>query len=295
MRVINFGSLNVDHVYNVEHFVKPGETIASQEYQQFVGGKGLNQSIALARAGATVSHAGSIGADGLMLRDVLIDDGVDVSFVFEVDQPSGHAIIQVDPTGENCILLHGGANQCNAPEMIHSVFDSADPGDMVLLQNEINDLPEIINQAAAKGLIVVFNPAPMSRDVLEYPLHKVDYLILNQTEAVALTSEEETSKVLQTLGQRHPKSKVILTLGSEGAVYQDCDQTLCVEAVPAAAVDTTGAGDTFIGYFLAALACGANIESCIKNACEAASICVQRAGASSSIPYKAELQNGGQW
>ena len=101
MRVINFGSLNVDHVYNVEHFVKPGETIASQQYQHFVGGKGLNQSIALARAGAAVSHAGSIGADGLMLRDVLIDDGVDVSFVFEVDQPSGHAIIQVDPTGEN--------------------------------------------------------------------------------------------------------------------------------------------------------------------------------------------------
>ena len=103
MRVINFGSLNVDHVYSVEQFVKPGETIGSQAYQKFVGGKGLNQSIALARAGATVSHAGSIGADGAMLRNVLMDDGVDVSSVFEVDQPSGHAIIPVDPLKSNAV------------------------------------------------------------------------------------------------------------------------------------------------------------------------------------------------
>ena len=290
MRVINFGSLNVDHVYSVEQFVKPGETIGSQAYQKFVGGKGLNQSIALARAGATVSHAGSIGADGAMLRNVLMDDGVDVSSVFEVDQPSGHAIIQVDPAGENCILLHGGANQCNAPDMIDSVFDGADPGDMVLLQNEINDLPNIINHAAEKGLTIVFNPAPMSRDVLEYPLHNVDYLILNQTEATALTLEDNVSKVLETLGEKYTNVKVILTLGSEGAVYQDTHQTICADAFPARAIDTTGAGDTFIGYFLAELACGASIATCLKTACKAASICVQRAGASASIPYKRELE-----
>ena len=290
MRVINFGSLNIDHVYSVEHFVKPGETLASREYQQFVGGKGLNQSIALARAGARVSHAGSIGADGAMLRNVLIDDGVDVSFVFEVDKPSGHAIIQVDSSGENCILLHGGANQYNSPEMISSVFDGANAGDIVLLQNEINDLTAIINQATEKGLTVVFNPAPMSPDVLEYPLNNVDYLILNQTEAASLASEEKVPEVLQTLGEKYTNCKIILTLGAEGAIYQDRGQTICVDAFPTKPVDTTGAGDTFIGYFLAELSRGAGVERCLTVACEASSICIRRLGASNSIPHRRELE-----
>ncbi len=290
MRVINFGSLNIDHVYRVERFAKPGETLASTHYQQFVGGKGLNQSIALARAGAKVMHAGSIGADGATLKSTLEADGVDVSCVFDVDGPSGHAIIQVDSCGENCILLHGGANQRNGPETMACVFGRAKPGDLLLLQNEINDLPAIIQQAAERQLQVVFNPAPMSNEVLRYPLHKVDYLILNQTEAAALTAQQGITEILAMLRERFAHCKVVLTQGADGAVYQDQRQKLHVDAVAVRAIDTTAAGDTFVGYFLAELCRGSAVKTCLQIACRAAALCVQKAGAANSIPYRHQLE-----
>ena len=173
MKVLNFGSLNIDHVYRVEHFMQPGATQSSLGYARFPGGKGLNQSIALACAGARVYHAGCIGADGEFLRGLLAEKGVDTRFVRTAAQPTGHAVIQVDRRGQNCILLFGGANQCVDEAQIDAVLDGFAANDILLLQNEINALGSIMDKAYDRGMRIVLNPSPMEDALLALPLHKV--------------------------------------------------------------------------------------------------------------------------
>ena len=138
-RILNFGSLNIDRVYRVEHFVKPGETIASKGYQCFPGGKGLNQSIAAARAGARVFHAGTVGADGDFLIKLLSESGADVRYVRKTDGITGHALIQVSDAGENCIILYPGANFDNDTAYMEQVLSGFSAGDILMLQNEISN------------------------------------------------------------------------------------------------------------------------------------------------------------
>ncbi len=291
MKVINFGSLNIDHVYHVPRFAKPGETLAGLDYACFVGGKGLNQSLALARAGAQVIHAGCIGHDGEVLKQTLRQSGVDVSQIVSKDVASGHAIIQVNPEGENCILLYGGANQHVDVNIIQSTLDRAEQGDILVLQNEINAVDEIIRRAADQGLTIVFNPAPMSSEVLRYPLDRVDYLIVNETEAQQFTHQTHRRALEDALLQQFPTQRLVLTRGAQGAIYLDTQQHIKVAAVKTVAVDTTAAGDTFIGYFVAALCAGDTIRQGLQIACKAASICVQQAGAANSIPYRKDVED----
>lgn len=285
MKVINFGSLNIDHVYYVDTFVKPGETIASGEYKQFCGGKGCNQSVALAQAGGSVMHAGKIGPEGDWLKQRLTDSGADVSMVIKGEAATGHAIIQVANSGENSIIIHGGANQTLDPNYVESVLEKADTADYVLTQNETSCVPEILSQAAGKGLFVVFNPAPMTPDVKSYPLNDVDLLILNESEGEALTGKAEPDDILKTLLSDYPNVRVVLTLGAAGAIYQSAEECFKVSAYSVEAIDTTAAGDTFIGYFLKELGTDAPIAKALQTACKAAALCVQKAGASDSIPH----------
>lgn len=279
MKVLNFGSLNIDHVYRVIEFVRPGETISALSYARFAGGKGLNQSIALARAGMNVLHAGRIGTDGLFLKELLVSNGVDCStLVVSGDEPSGHAVIQVSEAGENCIVLFGGANHHISETQIRDSIGKMAPGDFLLLQNEISGMAEILREAAAHGLRIFFNPAPMNRSVFGYPLELVDTFIVNETEGDALGAL--------------PGKNVLMTLGAEGARYYPADGSPAV-SVPAAHVekvaDTTAAGDTFIGYFLAETADGASPERAMKVAAQASALCVSRPGAAASIPKRGEL------
>jgi ribokinase len=287
--VINFGSLNVDHVYRVPHFVQPGETLASLSYDRFPGGKGFNQSVALAHAGVPVRHAGKVGADGLWLKQYLADCGSDVSAVETTNGPSGHAIIQVTPQGENAIVLHGGANRRIARADAQRVLAMAGRGDLLLLQNEISALPDILRAAADRGLSIAFNPAPMDASVLALPLDLVSTFILNEVEAGMLAGVAEESGMLNAMRARFPKAAVVLTLGSRGARYADGRETHAVPAVPVKAVDTTAAGDTFIGYFLAERILGSDAKAALVTACKAAAICVTRPGAAVSIPTRAEV------
>jgi len=256
----------------------------------FVGGKGLNQSIALARAGADVCHVGCIGKDGDVLRQALEKNGVNTSFIEQVDGPSGHAIIEVDSKGENSIVLYGGANQKNNADSISRVFKHISEGEFVLIQNEINGIPEIIKQGTKVKCQIVFNPAPMSTEVMNYPLQKVDYFILNQSEAEAMTGYNEPNEMLRQLHKQFPHSKIVLTLGSQGAIYKDAKQQIFTDAVLTVALDTTGAGDTFIGYFLAEMCQKESIHQALKIASKAASHCIQKAGAADSIPFRSELR-----
>jgi ribokinase len=289
MRILNFGSLNIDHVYRVRDFVRPGETIDSQGYERFAGGKGLNQSIALARAGAEVFHAGCVGTDGLWLRDTLEEAGVDVAHVNVVDEPTGHAIIQVNEAGENAIVLYGGANRKIDPARVGEVLTRFVEGDLLLLQNEVGALPEMMALAAARNIRVAFNAAPMTSDVSDYPLENVDFFVINETEAAALVGKNAPAEMLSAMRARFPGAATVLTLGAEGSMYADSAQQLSCAAEKVNPVDTTAAGDTFTGYFLAEIALGNDPESALHWATKAAAICVTRHGAGISIPQREEL------
>jgi len=245
-RVINFGSMNIDHVYQVDHLVNPGETLAAGSYRVFPGGKGLNQSIALAKAGVEVTHVGKIGEDGLWLREYLKKSGVDTTLVRNSKQATGHAMIQVSQTGENSIIIHSGANRDLDSHLIDDAFASTSPGDFLLVQNEINAVADIIKAGHEKGLITFFNPAPMNKHVLDYPLEKIDWLIVNETEGEALTGKSKPQEILTDLNLRFSTAKIVLTLGNKGVLYIDAEQQMTLPAHTIEAADTTGTGDTFI-------------------------------------------------
>ena len=294
MKILNFGSLNIDHVYQVDHFVRAGETLASSGYARHMGGKGFNQSIALARAGAAVYHAGCMGEDGDFMRAYLHEAGVNVAFLRTVDEPTGHAMIQVEPSGENCILLFGGANQRIEAAQIRETLAHFAAGDILLLQNEVSGLPALLEEGAKRGLRIAINPAPMDAGIVAADLSEVRWLIVNEGEGAALSGAKNAQDVLDALREKYPHAAVVLTLGEKGAYYQDENETCFVKAFCAGeAVDTTGAGDTFTGYFLAGIAAGASAKRAMEIAARASGIAVTRAGAAQSIPPMAEVSPTG--
>ena len=294
MKILNFGSLNIDHVYQVDHFVRAGETLASSGYARHMGGKGFNQSIALARAGAAVYHAGCMGEDGDFMRAYLREAGVNVAFLRTVDEPTGHAMIQVEPSGENCILLFGGANQRIEAAQIRETLAHFAAGDILLLQNEVSGLPALLEEGAKRGLRIAINPAPMDAGIVAADLSEVRWLIVNEGEGAALSGAKNAQDVLAALREKYPHAAVVLTLGEKGAYYQDENETCFVKAFCAGeAVDTTGAGDTFTGYFLAGIAAGASAKRAMEIAARASGIAVTRAGAAQSIPPMAEVNPTG--
>ncbi len=290
MRILNFGSCNIDYVYTVEHIVVPGETVSSSKLELFAGGKGLNQSIAAARAGAKVFHAGCLGNDGGMLKEVLVDSGVDISNVTELDTKNGHAIIQVSSQGENSIFLYPGSNALVTKEIIDSVLKKFDKDDILLLQNEISNVHYIIDEAFSKGMIIAFNPAPFTQSLKSIDFSKIGYLILNETEAMGFTGISDTQSCLDYICNRFKNLTVILTLGKEGSVYRHNDETIHQSAFDVKAVDTTAAGDTFIGYFLACLCMGISIKKALRIASCASAVAVSKMGAAPSIPYMNEVE-----
>lgn len=288
-RVTNLGSCCIDNVYQVPHFVQPGETLPCLGFDIFPGGKGLNQSIALARAGADVRHAGRVGRDGEWLKSLLIDAGVDTGLLQVTDAASGHAVIQIEPGGENAIVTYGGANRDMTADDFAQVIGSCEPGEILLLQNEINDLDAIMAAAKSRDISVVFNAAPMTDDVLALPLGAVSCFIVNELEGEALTGAAQPQQIVDELLARFPRAQVVLTLGKQGVLYGHGDTRIEQPGFAADAVDTTGAGDTFTGYFVAGLAAGDAVRDCLRLACRAAAVSVTRAGAASSIPLRDEL------
>lgn len=289
MKILSFGSVNIDYVYQVPHFVQAGETLASDQLQTFLGGKGCNQSVALAKAGANVFHAGNINEQDEWIIKQLKEWQVDTQFIRPISTSSGHAIIQISPAGENAIVIHGGANHAVDAAQIEAVFEHFDSGDVLLLQNEINLSTDLMRKAKSKGMTLFFNPAPMAQVVLDYPLHLVDYFILNETEAQQLTQKDTQEEIEQQLLKEFPGSHFLLTLGAKGALFFDEKGKYRTDAHEVKVIDTTAAGDTFIGYFIAAWSEGKSIEHCLAQASIAAAITVTRAGGAISIPTFEEV------
>lgn len=290
MKILNFGSLNIDHVYQMPHFVVAGETLASLRYDKNAGGKGMNQSVALARAGADVYHAGQIGQDGLFLKELLDRESIHTEWLKIGEVPTGHAVIQVDPSGQNCILIYGGANAAITEEYVRLVFSAFEPGDYVLFQNEITGLPVMLKLASAAGLKTILNPSPINDSIAESDLSLVDFFIMNEIEGCAITGKKDPIEILDEMKRRYPKAGVVLTLGSEGAYYSCGSECFFEAARSVTAVDTTAAGDTFTGYFFACLLAGDSPDVALRMATDAAALTVSRSGAAGSIPRRAEIQ-----
>lgn len=292
MKALNFGSLNLDYVYRVSHFVQPGETLSVLSQSIFPGGKGLNQSVALAKAGAEVYHAGCLGQGGAMLKQVLNDSGVRLNHLVPTDEIQGNAIIQVNTEGQNCILLFGGSNRCVTAEQIEKTFSDFEAGDFLILQNEINALPDIVNAGFAKGMKIFLNPSPFDGKISAVDISKISWLLMNEIEAEQLSGSEDPEEAWKILHGRYPDISVLVTLGSRGSVAFTETETVYQDAFTVKAVDTTAAGDTFTGFFAAGLMQGFPLQECLRRASFASAISVTRPGAASSIPTKEEVDAG---
>lgn len=290
MKVLNFGSLNYDYVYKVDHVITPGETMDSFSMETHFGGKGLNQSIALSRAGVPVQHAGMVGEDGQGFLDLCAKSGVDTSLVRMVPGKSGHTIIQLDKSAQNCILLYGGSNRMITKEYVDEVFSGFGEGDIVLLQNEVNEMPYIIDTAYERGMQIVLNPSPFNDALLACDMRKISVFLLNEIEGGQISGETEPEKILNKMMEKYPDAQVVLTLGPDGVVYRDRHK-MCRQGIfRVKPVDTTAAGDTFTGYFIASMMQNLSIQDTLKRCAKASAIAVSRMGAADSIPDAREVE-----
>ena len=283
MTIINIGSVNIDHVYRVPHHPAPGETLAATDYSVFLGGKGANMSLAAALAGADVRHAGAIGAEGAWCRDRLAGAGVDVSDLVTLDAATGHAIINVDEAGENVIVIHPGANRALTEAQIGAALNRAGPGDWLLMQNETNLVPFAAAEARARGLKVAYAAAPFDAEATAEVLPHTDLLAVNQIEAAQLAAHMGLEVTAL------PVPAILITLGKDGALYRADGAEHRCEALNVAVVDTTGAGDTFLGYFLAGQTGGAGIQRAMARATAAAALQIMKPGAADAIPTAREV------
>lgn len=291
MKVLNFGSLNYDYVYKVDHMITSGETMDSFGMETHFGGKGLNQSIALSRAGVPVQHAGMVGEDGQAFLDLCERSGVDASLVRTVPGKSGHTIIQLDKNAQNSILLYGGSNRLITKEYVDEVFSGFGEGDIVLLQNEVNEMPYIIDTAYAKGMRIVLNPSPFNDALLACDMKKVSVFLLNEIEGGQISGETDPEKILDKMMEKFPEAQVVLTLGSEGVIYRDKHETCKQGIFKVKPVDTTAAGDTFTGYFIASMVKNLPIAEALRVCAKASAIAVSRMGAADSVPTVAEVES----
>jgi ribokinase len=285
MTIWNLGSINADHTYRVDKLPAAGETLASRSLTIGLGGKGANMSVAAARAAARVCHIGAVGEDGTKWRDRLLEYGVDTRFIAVVDEPTAHAIITVADDGENQIILYSGANVVIPKNLIGAALSEANAGDIFVTQNETSGQHTAAKIAKELGLRVMYAAAPFSADAIMSLDGLIDILVLNQIEASQL--QDATGKDVSELGI----AQVLVTKGADGVTLYDNGNRLDVPAVKVSAVDTTGAGDTFTGYFLAGLDRGFGLEQSLSLAVQAAAIMVTRHGTADVIPDLKDVQD----
>ncbi|WP_298905444.1 ribokinase [uncultured Aliiroseovarius sp.] len=284
MTLFNLGSINIDNFYRVPHMPAPGETLAAEEHSVGLGGKGANQSVASARAGSQVRHIGAVGPEGDWCVEVLAQAGVDARHITQAQAATGHANILVDPEGENQIILYPGANRTFSRDHVSEALSDAGPGDTLILQNETALTVEAATLAKSKGLRVIYSAAPFVADDAKAMLPVTDMLVLNAVEAQQLT--DALGIGLADL----PVPVVLITKGADGAVWMENGVEIAqVPAFPVTPVDTTGAGDCFIGYVAAGLDQGMSPEDAMRFGSAASAIKVTRFGTADAIPKREEV------
>lgn len=284
--IFNLGSINADLFYRVPHLPRPGETLASDSYDRGLGGKGANMSVAAARAASRVVHVGAVGDDGRWAKDRLTEYGVDTRHISVGDMPTGHAIIIVDDSGENQIVLFPGANVALGEGAVTAALAEAGKGDWLLMQNETSLQGFTAALARQKGMGVAYAAAPFDAAAVKAVLSHVDLLVLNAVEAAQLS--EAMGQDLHDLDV----ADIVVTLGPDGCrhIAPNRGEDTDYPAFDVKAVDATGAGDTFTGYLLAGLDRGMPMAQAIARAQKAAAIMVTRHGTADVIPDLKDLE-----
>lgn len=290
MKILNFGSLNIDIFFRVENIVKPGETISAKSIEKRPGGKGLNQSVALSKSFENVYHAGSVGDDGIFLIDYLKSENINTKYIKKSDKLTGNAIIQVDDRGENSIVLYKGANFDNDKKFIDEVLDNFDKDDILLLQNEISSMKYLIDKAYEKGMKIVLNPSPITDEIKEFDFNKIDLLLVNEIESKDIANKDNIDESINYFMATYPNINLIVTLGSKGSIFVNKNEKIKQEGIKVESVDSTGAGDTFTGFFVSYFYQGKNVRDCLKFASLASALSVTKSGASISIPSLCDVK-----
>lgn len=283
MAIWNLGSINIDHVYRMDDLPRPGETLAANSYSVGLGGKGANQSIAAAQAGAVTHHLGAMGQADEWVIQRLRAGHVDTTHILRLaDQVTGHALILLDKTAENSIIIHAGANRALKKTALQKAMAEIAAGDTLLLQNETNLQSEAARIARAAGARVIYSAAPFNLDALQAVMADVSILAMNQGEA---------DQLFAAIPGRLPVEGLLITRGADGAEYCDLKtgQSWHQPAFAVTPIDTTGAGDTFAGYFAAALDRGDPVPEALRQASGAAALKVTRQGAGEAIPALSEV------
>ncbi|WZL80206.1 ribokinase [Vallitaleaceae bacterium 9-2] len=290
MKVLNYGSLNVDYVYSVEKLVKPGTTIADKGLKVMSGGKGLNQSVAIAKAGIQeIYHAGNIGRNGDFLKLTLLEHNIKIDYIQKSNSDTGHAIIQYSDEGEHTIIVHGGSNYNNQKDTMQSVLEHFEEGDILLVQNEINDVDYIIDLAYEKNMKIIVNPAPFHESVYRFDFSKVDTLIVNETELYSIAHAASVEEAIQRL-QKYDLN-IVITLGDKGGLYVGRDMSqIPYKSHLVDVVDTTAVGDAFVGYFVAGLVNGMAIKDILDYSSKAGALAATVEGSAISIPSRREVE-----
>ena len=296
--IVVVGSINIDIVNQVAAHPKVGETIRSQTTTFHPGGKGANQAVAAARAGGRVHMVGAVGGDqfGTELKASLTEAGVITEYVTGCARSTGMAFITVDEAGANGIIISEGANAEVNKEQVDAVLQALYPIDAVLLQNEIpfSVTAYAIEAAHTKGIPVFLNAAP-GIEVPDVLLQKIDLLITNELETqvitgLPVTDQRSAHQATASLIERHVR-QVVITMGEQGAMYSDRDgRQIFQPAFRVQAVDTTSAGDTFVGALAVAVCSSMEMEAALAFAAMAAALAVTKTGAQPSIPTLREIQ-----
>jgi ribokinase len=292
MKVLVFGSINIDLIFSVDHIVRGGETIASSSLVRSAGGKGANQAAALAKAGLAVSFAGKTGTDGMFLRELLESYGVDTTHTRNYDGATGQAVIQLDKNKQNAIVLFAGGNGAITPAEAGQTLEHFGEGDLLVLQNEITLTGSLISMAHERHIRIALNPSPYDERVESFPLEFVALFFVNEIEGAQLAhlpAGTPCEDILNALTARFPASEIILTAGKDGAYYGCGTERAHAGILDTPVVDTTGAGDTFLGFFIAAQMRGFAAAAALAAACKASSIAVSRLGAMEAIPFTNEV------
>nr|WP_319248791.1 ribokinase [uncultured Celeribacter sp.] len=287
MAIYNFGSVNIDHFYALPHLPAPGETLSTTEHSVGLGGKGTNQSVAVAKAGAKVFHIGAIGHEEPWVQERIAGYGVDCRFLSRVEGGTGHAVIYVDASGENSIVIDPAANARQDKAVLAKALGQAGSDDILMLQNETTLQREAAELARAKGMRVIYSAAPFSIEAVQAVIGSVSLLVMNEVESAQLCAAMELE--LADI----PVPELLVTLGSRGAMWRSntSGEVIEVPAPKVQPVDTTAAGDTYIGYVAAGLDLGMPMRAAMEWAARAAALKVTRAGTADAIPTANEVKS----